>query len=73
MKQYTRREALKLFGIGTVAVAGLGLTGCNGLGEGTGGGAQKSSEPMPASRAFAQASVWLEYNSPRYRQESFAN
>lgn len=65
MKQYTRREALKLFGIGTVAVAGLGLTGCNGLGEGTGGGAQKSSEPMPASRAFAQASVWLEYNSPK--------
>lgn len=65
MKQYTRRDALKLFGIGTAAVAGLGLTGCNGLGEGTGGGAQKSSEPMPASRAFAQASVWLEYNSPK--------
>lgn len=61
MKQYTRREALKLFGIGTVAVAGLGLTGCNGLGEGTGGGAQKSSEPVPASQAFGQAGVWMVY------------
>lgn len=62
MKQYTRREALKLFGIGTVAVAGLGLTGCNGLGEGTGGVAQKSSEPVPASQAFGQAGVWMVYN-----------
>lgn len=61
MKQYTRREALKLFGIGTVAVAGLGLTGCNGLGEGTGGGAQKSSEPVPVSQAFGQAGVWMAY------------
>lgn len=65
MKQYTRREALKLFGIGTVAVAGLGLTGCNGLGEGTGGGAQKSSEPVPASQAFGQAGVWMVYNGDK--------
>lgn len=34
MKQYTRREALKLFGIGTVTIAGFGLTGCSGSGEG---------------------------------------
>lgn len=40
MKQYTRREALKLFGIGAVAIAGFGLDGCSGSGEGTGGGAQ---------------------------------
>lgn len=28
MRQYTRRSALKLLGLGTVAVAGFGLTGC---------------------------------------------
>lgn len=55
MKQYTRREALKLFGIGTVAVAGLGLAGCSGSGEGV----KNASEPVPASQAFGQAGVWM--------------
>ena len=58
MKQYTRREALKLFGIGTVAVAGLGLAGCSGSGEGV----KNASEPVPASQAFGQAGVWMVYD-----------
>lgn len=58
MKQYTRRDALKLFGIGTVAVAGLGLAGCSGSGEGV----KNASEPVPASQAFGQAGVWMVYD-----------
>lgn len=58
MKQYTRRSALKLLGIGTVAIAGFGLAGCSGSGEGI----KNASEPMPASQAFGQAGVWMVYN-----------
>ena len=57
MKQYTRREALKLFGIGTVTIAGFGLAGCSGSGEGV----KNASEPVPASQAFGQAGVWMVY------------
>lgn len=55
MKQYTRRNVLKLLGVGAVTVAGLGLVGCGGSDEGAGGAASSASEPVPASQAFAQA------------------
>lgn len=58
MKQYTRRSALKLLGLGTVAVVGFGLTGCGG----TDGDVKSASEPVPASQAFGQAGVWMVYD-----------
>lgn len=58
MKQYTRRSALKLLGLGTVAVVGFGLTGCGG----SGGDVKNASEPVPASQAFGQAGVWMVYD-----------
>lgn len=58
MKQYTRRSALKLLGIGTVTIAGFGLAGCSGSGEGV----KNASEPVPASQAFGQAGVWMVYD-----------
>lgn len=58
MRQYTRREALKLFGIGTAAVAGFGLVGCSSSGESI----KNASEPVPASQAFSQAGVWMQYD-----------
>lgn len=61
MKQYTRREALKLFGIGTVTIAGFGLAGCSGSGEGV----KNASEPVPASQAFGQAGVWMVYDGDK--------
>lgn len=66
MKQYTRREALKLFGIGTVAVAGLGLAGCSGSGEGV----KNASEPVPASQAFGQAGVWMQYGDDQISKDT---
>lgn len=62
MRQYTRRNVLKLLGVGAVTVAGLGLVGCGGSGEGAGGAASSASEPVPASQAFAQAGVWMQYD-----------
>lgn len=62
MKQYTRRNVLKLLGVGAVTVAGLGLVGCGGSDEGAGGAASSASEPVPASQAFAQAGVWMQYD-----------
>ncbi len=62
MKQYTReRRAQAIFGIGTVAVAGLGLAGCSGSGEGV----KNASEPVPASQAFGQAGVWMVYDGDK--------
>ena len=61
MKQYTRRDALKLFGIGTVTIAGFGLAGCSGSGEGV----KNASEPVPASQAFGQAGVWMVYDGDK--------
>lgn len=66
MKQYTRRDALKLFGIGTVAVAGLGLAGCSGSGEGV----KNASEPVPASQAFGQAGVWMQYGDDQISKDT---
>ena len=61
MKQYTRRSALKLLGIGTVTIAGFGLAGCSGSGEGV----KNASEPVPASQAFGQAGVWMVYDGDK--------
>lgn len=61
MKQYTRRSALKLLGIGTVTIAGFGLAGCSGSGEGV----KNASKPVPASQAFGQAGVWMVYNGDK--------
>lgn len=61
MKQYTRRDALKLFGIGTVTIAGFGLAGCSGSGKGV----KNASEPVPASQAFGQAGVWMVYDGDK--------
>ena len=69
MKQYTRRDALKLFGIGTVAVAGLGLAGCSGSGEGV----KNASEPVPASQAFGQAGVWMVYDGDKADRKGRGN
>lgn len=63
MKQYTRREALKLFGIGTAAVAGLGLAGCSNPTGGSNRAVEQAKEPVPASKAFSQAGVWMEYSA----------
>ena len=68
MKQYTRRGALKLFGIGAVAVAGLGLAGCNGA-EGGAGASEAPSESMCASQAFAQQGVWMQCRSDDFPQK----
>lgn len=59
MRQYTRRSALRLLGLGTVAVAGFGLTGCGS----SDGGVKSASEPVPASQAFSQAGIWMSYDS----------
>lgn len=71
MRQYTRRDALKLFGAGAVVMAGMGLAGCSGSGSdaGASGGSDgagtsgKPGEPMPASQAFAQQGVWMQCRS----------
>ena len=68
MKQYTRRGVLKLFGIGAVAVAGLGLAGCNGA-EGGAGASEAPSESMGASQAFAQQGVWMQCRSDDFPQK----
>lgn len=66
MRKYTRREALKLFGIGTVAVAGIGLVGCSGSGANNGavtGPSEAPSTSMSASQAFFQQNVWMQCSS----------
>lgn len=63
MKQYTRRDAVKLFGIGAVSVAGLGLAGCSGSnGGGNGASAGTSNDQPTPSVAFKQQGIWFQYD-----------
>ncbi|OUO89914.1 hypothetical protein B5F40_08750 [Gordonibacter sp. An230] len=57
-QQYTRRGALKLLGLGAVVAASFCLAGCGSSGDGI----KSASEPVPASQAFSQKSVWMVYD-----------
>lgn len=53
-----KRKIATLASIAAACVLALSLVGCGG----SGGDVKSASEPVPASQAFAQASVWVQYD-----------